>query len=393
MKHLSKHTMLVIGLIVLGIALGIVTAVVMGSGGNAVIDDLLSPSVPPGIVFARYNREEVVSDDLYRISMNDHKPIPLHVKIPAGSVGGGFAVSPDGQTIIFTNPIGRNLIGFLYRIHTNGRVQRMLDTPQTLRGIWSPDGEWIAYTTSSGSTSTGYEICLMHLDGSDKRCPTEPHLYVTYQNIAWSPNGRWISFAHGTAIGVIDVDTSHLEFLADNATTTFWSPDSEWIVFSLVNSEEIFRIRPDGTGLESLGAVGRYPVWSPDGAYIAFFGHQDEHWSLNLLSLADRSVRVLHAFDESQSSSFFYLSYPSWSPNGGWIGYTNSFKLFLVPIDGGQILTRDELMTNFSWIPPVCPGECDDVAYDPRHWSALQDFHTPTPFVNPTRPPLATGTP
>ena len=52
-----------------------------------------------------------------------------------------------------------------------------------------------------------------------------------------------------------------------------WSADGKWIIFSSNASgdSDIYRIRPDGTGVENLtqhGATEMHPAWLPDGGFL-----------------------------------------------------------------------------------------------------------------------------
>jgi Tol biopolymer transport system component len=47
-----------------------------------------------------------------------------------------------------------------------------------------------------------------------------------------------------------------------------WSPDGRWIAFMSYGG--IYRIHPDGTGLELIIRDGYYPAWSPDGTMLMY---------------------------------------------------------------------------------------------------------------------------
>jgi Tol biopolymer transport system component len=99
------------------------------------------------------------------------------------------------------------------------------------------------------------------------------------------------------------------------------SPDSTWLAYSSwgAKQEDIFVIRPDGTGRRHLTDdlhKDRGPRWSPDGKRIAFYSNrsgQYEIWTINadgsgLEQLTTTPGAVLH---------------PVWSPDGKYIMYSS----------------------------------------------------------------------
>lgn len=129
------------------------------------------------------------------------------------------------------------------------------------------------------------DLWLVNPDGRNLRNLTE-----TEDEYApsWSPDGKRIVFVRqyhsGEDIGgddlfLLDVADGREEpLLVTEAEEEYpvWSPDGSRIAF--VSDHEavlgaIYTIRPDGTGLEFVGARGRMPeslTWSPDGDRIAF---------------------------------------------------------------------------------------------------------------------------
>jgi Tol biopolymer transport system component len=90
---------------------------------------------------------------------------------------------------------------------------------------------------------------------------------------AWSPDGKWIAFYHGTpgesGIYLISPGGENIRKWHDGIPETpAWSPDSKWIAFS--EGAQIWKKKTDGDSLTQLTFEGRnfFPSWSPDGCWI-----------------------------------------------------------------------------------------------------------------------------
>jgi Tol biopolymer transport system component len=99
---------------------------------------------------------------------------------------------------------------------------------------------------------------------------------------SWAPDGRELVFrvADGPTRGlyVLDVATRERRKLptqSDRDTFPYWSPRGDWITFTSQRDDdyEIYRIKPDGTGLARLTRAPGHDAHasvSPDGEWIAF---------------------------------------------------------------------------------------------------------------------------
>ena len=100
-----------------------------------------------------------------------------------------------------------------------------------------------------------------------------------------SPDGEWVVFFEGLGqqedIGIVRVDGTAYRKLTDDPIVDRhprWSPDGQRIAFGSrrTGKWEVWSIHRDGSGLERLTTShgpderGLYPVWSPDGAFLAY---------------------------------------------------------------------------------------------------------------------------
>jgi len=126
----------------------------------------------------------------------------------------------------------------IYTIRPDGAGERLL-VAEAAEPAWSPDGEWIAFTSARdehGATCfhecyPSGELYLARADGSGIRRLT--HNEADDRSPAWSPDGSEIAFVsdrsgrrtHENEIWVIGRDGSGLRRLTANSV---WDLDPAW---------------------------------------------------------------------------------------------------------------------------------------------------------------------
>ena len=149
-------------------------------------------------------------------------------------------------------------------------------------GAWSPDGQWVVYRDSTRGINEDDEIAVVRADGSERRV------------ISNDPANDW---------------------------GPDWSPDGSTIAF---NSDRDggqlrgFLVAPDGTNLRPMGidAWVEYPSFSPDGAKVAYMGHEGSNYEIYVADIATGAVEKL-------TDSPGQDGWPSWSPDGSTIAFTS----------------------------------------------------------------------
>ncbi|KKB79245.1 biopolymer transporter Tol [Devosia soli] len=240
--------------------------------------------------------------------------------------------SPDGQWLVF------NAGGHLFRISPEGGTPAHIPTPglDDLNNdhVLAPDGSTIYVSSDDG------HLYAVPFEGGEPRRisndhPTPHHYYLH----GISPEGETLSYVaveapHGQRnVNVFTIpaaggpDTRLTDLTVPNDGPEY-SPDGRWIYF---NSElsakkpghaQIFRMQPDGTGIEQLTfdtRVNWFPHISPDGRRVAYLsypedtiGHPpDKHVLLRLMTLNGTEQTDVAAFFGGQGT----INVNSWAPD------------------------------------------------------------------------------
>jgi hypothetical protein len=140
--------------------------------------------------------------------------------------------------------------------------------------------------------------------------------------------------------GVTRIDTGDVI-----ASWPEYALDGSWIFFGGAvegSGSEIYRVRPDGTGLERLTfGGGSQPTSSPDVRKLAYVRNGD----IWILPIGGQSRRVFGASANA----------PTWSPDGEWIAFSNGFPNVVKTVrpDGSEarMFTGSGAFPGVSWSP------------------------------------------
>ena len=189
---------------------------------------------------------------------------------------------------------------------------------------WAPRGAIIAVASTThyaGQVSlidpvNGASTPLVHTDGP-------------ISNLAWSPDGTRIAYAHGADIDVIAVADKQVRVAASgigSVVTLVWSPDSRQIAIDPVTKQQsqVAVVAAGGGSHATVGSGTSFegpglPAWSPAGnrlAYITTRGHSGHYRADMWTVAADGSHRRLLYRTPVGEPNF---SQPVWSPDGTWV--------------------------------------------------------------------------
>lgn len=203
---------------------------------------------------------------------------------------------------------------------------------------------------------------------------------------AWSPAGDRLAFVDEDGVWVIGADGSGRARVAeaDRPGPTVWSPDGGRLAFVDPGAQALRIVAVDGSGEvarplleEAPGndlvaiAVDAPPVWSPDGArvaYVSWDGNGDEVYTVaaageaaDLIQISDipaGSSPIRRDDPRGQRIAVGNAAAPSWAPDGERLAFArfpeargSTGGLYLVDADGtGQDrLTRVEPLAGAHW--------------------------------------------
>ena len=215
----------------------------------------------------------------------------------------------------------------------------------------APSGDKVAFSVSTGGWNAS-TIWVYDIPSREMRQLTYPDTIMVLGDVLaqWSPNGETIAFASDrggkNSLYLVSSDGGEVRRLTPQplrddgtpwACRFSWSPDGERIAFSDGDEEgaDLFAIRLNDGAIEQFtdhAGIEQHPDWSGDGASIVYVGDQhgtDELWIYELATRTERKV----------PTGMTLMSYPVWSPDGEWIAFQKlgltGFVSYLVSTQGG----------------------------------------------------------
>ena len=197
--------------------------------------------------------------------------------------------SPDGTQISFGSD-RENEQGDIYLMNADGSgVVKLTGWDKSNESVepggWSPDGTKVAFYTDRNGKD---DIYVVNAETVRPRLVlSEPDYELGAP--AYSPDGKKIVYSRGLEdktgeLRVFDRDTQRSTLVRKtefSLISAHWSPDAEWIFFydRSGGNSEIFRIRPDGSGLENLTNEQSSDIGSsisPDGSRVVFLSDRGQ---------------------------------------------------------------------------------------------------------------------
>ena len=236
-------------------------------------------------------------------------------------------------------PAGNGLMAFdadgaIYTADADGNVSVRVPRDRADHTVpsWSPNGEQLAYWTTSDTdrwlsvvSGAGQPVDI-RLDSAMEPHPGKPE---------WSPDSRSLVFAATTPAGerleIVDLATSTIrEITLEDTDAQFpmWSPDGQWIAYygtvARTGQLRLSLVHPDGTGILRLPTsvlptamydLGEF-AWSPD-PHVSQLLYVFNVNGVGDIALFDVSTGREVIVSEEIANEFW----PTWSPDGRHIAW------------------------------------------------------------------------
>jgi TolB protein len=217
-----------------------------------------------------------------------------------GGVGNDLAsaFSPDGTRVAFWSRRAAEPLRLILADVASGTARditggMVVFARQPVPPAWSPDGTRLAF---SGRENGRLRLYVAAADGSSVEAVTGDEVGPTWP--VWSPDGRWIAFrddpealerervglgvvpaAGGDSIILMRSTIGYGQHFGDDFKGISWSPDSQRLAYTRNGSDSTQELHNlvaliDLEGRERTltdaedGAA--WPIWSPDGAQLAY---------------------------------------------------------------------------------------------------------------------------
>lgn len=237
--------------------------------------------------------------------------------------------------------------GRVYVVDTDGYGERAITPSGTaLAPSWHPDGHHIAYSRLG---ARGWSVEVLDLDNGGEQ-PVTATAGGLNTTPAFSPDGKWLVYAHGAEDGTdlyaVQAFTGGaarritLGRGTDNVSPTF-SPDGRRVAFTSGRSghPEVYTADFDGSNMELLTPFNfgdqnyrSNPDWSPDGRSIVFQSQLDGLFQIMTINLRDRSIKQLTSEGTNEDAS--------WAPDGRHVVFTSTRtgvkQLFVLDTESGR---------------------------------------------------------
>jgi Tol biopolymer transport system component len=286
---------------------------------------------------------------------------PTDIAEPSFAKGGPNQLPSSGGRIFFSGFLTGNYD--LFSVNPDGTDLRRLtyDIENEAQPSVSPDGRKIAYLKQRAGTNKS-DLWIMNADGSrpQLRVAVPDDVFSFYAPV-WSPDGRTITYTYQSlsplemrlaSVGAKSGAPLTLGAIGGYAT---WSPDGQYLAYTkpVGNTRQLFTSRPDGSDLvqrTTFDICCGVPRWSPDGNRVLLVARSGSDPAPGLYA-----ANVVDGPAWSKLAGTASPGYVDWSPDGARIVFGDSSgDLWVTLANGGGagvVLDDAQAVLGVSWSP------------------------------------------
>ena len=257
--------------------------------------------------------------------------------------------SPDGNLLAYTVKRGKRIFIQFKNLETGQLSQISIDGLECSRPSWSTDGTSILF---NGKEDNNVGIYLFLLSSNEVNTIKKGE--GKFIHFGFSPDGKYIGFYKRGggeedlfAISINDKKEINISKHEGHEWYPHWSPDGTKILFYSTWGDEMTEVWttdfPDGklTQISNHISEDFAPVFSPDGSEVVYISKRDGFNDLYVYNFLKKSTNRLNI------SHLLKKGWPIWSPDGKYIAYSANLEeehLYRLDISNLEVkrLTKNE---------------------------------------------------
>ena len=231
----------------------------------------------------------------------------------------GAQLSPDGTEAVYIW-VGLEGTADLYITHlgTDSSIRLTDESAHDVAPAWSPDGQQIAFMRPGREGAC--TVFILPRAGGEAR-PVGSCEGNAFEDLAWSPDGRWLAFSAGLGtdapdrIVLLDLETGETRPLTAPPPTTWgdntpvFAPDSRRVAFARVLGEEVHALyvaNLSQPGQERRVTDASHALaghdWTPDGQHLVFSSNRSGRFGLWTIPVAETLRQTAAVLVDAASS-------------------------------------------------------------------------------------------